>query len=62
MAKVNLVGALRRLFFEISNSFQKRLEIPKKILKKTRIFTQNQFSTKSIFYMVVIRKLITVNT
>ncbi|KAF0771757.1 hypothetical protein FWK35_00000380 [Aphis craccivora] len=26
------------------------------------IFTQNQFSTKSIFYMVVIQKLITINT
>ncbi|KAF0758019.1 Uncharacterized protein FWK35_00017864 [Aphis craccivora] len=29
---------------------------------KTGIFTQKQFSTKSIFYMVVIKKLITINT
>ncbi|KAF0765648.1 Uncharacterized protein FWK35_00014582 [Aphis craccivora] len=29
---------------------------------KTGIFTQNKFSTKSIFYMVVIQKPITVNT
>ncbi|KAF0773339.1 Uncharacterized protein FWK35_00000559 [Aphis craccivora] len=29
---------------------------------KTGIFTQNQFTTKSIFYMVVIQKLIIVNS
>ncbi|KAF0708056.1 Uncharacterized protein FWK35_00030756 [Aphis craccivora] len=30
-SKMNLVGALRRLFFEFPNSFQKRREKPKKI-------------------------------
>ncbi|KAF0755564.1 hypothetical protein FWK35_00015314, partial [Aphis craccivora] len=29
---------------------------------KTGIFTQNQFSTKSFFYMVIFQKLIIVNT
>ncbi|KAF0702576.1 Uncharacterized protein FWK35_00025123, partial [Aphis craccivora] len=43
------VGALGRSFFEIPNSFQKRREKPKKNYGKTGIFTQNQFSTKSIF-------------
>ncbi|KAF0753988.1 Uncharacterized protein FWK35_00026298, partial [Aphis craccivora] len=59
---MNLVGTLRRSFFEFPNSFQKRREKPKKSNRKTGIFTQNQFSTKSIFYMVVIQKLITVKT
>ncbi|KAF0755638.1 Uncharacterized protein FWK35_00024748 [Aphis craccivora] len=43
----------------------KKIEKNKKKKKndgKTGIFTQNQFSTKSIFYMVLIQKLITVNT
>ncbi|KAF0750516.1 Uncharacterized protein FWK35_00026338 [Aphis craccivora] len=43
---MNLVGALGRSFFEFHNSFQKRREKPKKKIKKTGIFTQNQFSTK----------------
>ncbi|KAF0765585.1 hypothetical protein FWK35_00006030, partial [Aphis craccivora] len=34
---------------KISNSFQKRQEKPLKSNRKTGIFTQNQFSTKSIF-------------
>ncbi|KAF0759490.1 Uncharacterized protein FWK35_00009212 [Aphis craccivora] len=46
------------------------LTVLKKIEKKQKrvtekrefFFTQNQFSTKSIFYMVVIQKVITVNT
>ncbi|KAE9537268.1 hypothetical protein AGLY_006291 [Aphis glycines] len=42
-----------------SNSFQKNREKQKKIDGKTGIFTQIQFSTESIFYMVVIQKLIT---
>ncbi|KAF0773973.1 Uncharacterized protein FWK35_00000210, partial [Aphis craccivora] len=43
-----------------SNSIQKNGEKQKKKKNdgKTGIFTQNQFSTKSIFYMVVIQKLI----
>ncbi|KAF0772185.1 Uncharacterized protein FWK35_00003220, partial [Aphis craccivora] len=62
--KVNLVGTFGRSFFEIPNSFQKNLEKLKKKKNdgKTGIFTQDQFLTKSIFYMVVIQKLITVNT
>ncbi|KAF0761581.1 Uncharacterized protein FWK35_00015018 [Aphis craccivora] len=60
--KLNLVGALRRSFFEFPNCFQKRREKPKKNDGKMGIFTQNQFSTKTIFYMVVIQKLITVKT
>ncbi|KAF0766829.1 Uncharacterized protein FWK35_00020115, partial [Aphis craccivora] len=43
-----------------SNSFQKNREKQKKNDGKTGIFTQNQFSTKSNFFMVVIQKLITV--
>ncbi|KAF0751538.1 Uncharacterized protein FWK35_00022092, partial [Aphis craccivora] len=43
------VGALGKSFFEFNNSFQKRREKPKKNDGKTGIFTQNQFSTKSIF-------------
>ncbi|KAF0763406.1 Uncharacterized protein FWK35_00014258, partial [Aphis craccivora] len=46
-SKMNLVGALGRSFFEILDSFQKHREKPK---KKPAIFTQNQFSTKSIFF------------
>ncbi|KAF0762890.1 Uncharacterized protein FWK35_00008993 [Aphis craccivora] len=42
-----------------SDSFQKNREKQKKNDGKTGIFTQNQFSTKSIFFMVVIQKLIT---
>ncbi|KAF0748740.1 Uncharacterized protein FWK35_00020926 [Aphis craccivora] len=45
-----------------SNSFQKNREKQKKNDEKTGIFTQNQFSTKSIFFMVVIQKLIADNT
>ncbi|KAF0771315.1 Uncharacterized protein FWK35_00002919 [Aphis craccivora] len=51
-SKVNLVGELGRSFFEFPNSFQKHQEKPKKKKKikgKTGIFTQNQFSTKSVF-------------
>ncbi|KAF0751858.1 Uncharacterized protein FWK35_00035157 [Aphis craccivora] len=40
---------LKVSFFEFPNSFQKRREKPKKNDGKTGIFTQNQFSTKSIF-------------
>ncbi|KAF0757022.1 hypothetical protein FWK35_00036312 [Aphis craccivora] len=51
--KMNLVGALEGHFLKFL-SFQKHREKPKKKkLRKTAIFTQNQFSTKSIFYMVV---------
>ncbi|KAF0773567.1 Uncharacterized protein FWK35_00006232 [Aphis craccivora] len=46
---MNLVGALGRSFFEFPNSFQKRREKPRKNDEKPGIFTQNQFSTKSIF-------------
>ncbi|KAF0766604.1 Uncharacterized protein FWK35_00003584 [Aphis craccivora] len=48
-SKVNLVDALRRSFFEITNSFQKYQEKPKKKkLRKNGNFYENQFSTKSI--------------
>ncbi|KAF0751143.1 Uncharacterized protein FWK35_00039065 [Aphis craccivora] len=43
--KVNLVGALRRLFFEIPNSFQKHWEKPKK--KKLRKY--GNFYAKPVF-------------
>ncbi|KAF0770620.1 Uncharacterized protein FWK35_00013823 [Aphis craccivora] len=43
--------------------FSKKLrKTKKKNDGKTGIFTQNQFSTKSNFFMVVIQKLITENT
>ena len=46
--KVNILGARgKKLTF--SNSFQKNREKKKKNDGKTGIFTQNQFSTKSIF-------------
>jgi len=35
---VNLVGALKRSFFEIPNSFQKSLEKPLKKSRKNRNF------------------------
>ncbi|KAF0770140.1 Uncharacterized protein FWK35_00019824 [Aphis craccivora] len=38
----------------------KKIEKNKKKVTKTGIFTQNQFSTKSNFYMAVTQKLITV--
>ncbi|KAF0765548.1 Uncharacterized protein FWK35_00008161 [Aphis craccivora] len=41
---------------------KKSRKTKKKNVGKTGIFTQNKFSTKSIFFMVVIQKLITVNT
>ncbi|KAF0759934.1 Uncharacterized protein FWK35_00022082 [Aphis craccivora] len=60
--KVNILGALYRSKVIIFQQFSKNQENKKKNDGKTDIFTQNQFSTKSIFYMVVIQKLITVNT
>ncbi|KAF0745507.1 Uncharacterized protein FWK35_00038547 [Aphis craccivora] len=60
--KVNILGALYRSKVNIFQQFSKKLRKTKKNDGKTGIFTQNQFSTKSIFYMVVIQKLITVNT
>ncbi|KAF0757732.1 Uncharacterized protein FWK35_00031216 [Aphis craccivora] len=36
--KMNLVGALKRSFFEFPNSFQKRREKPKKKLRKNGNF------------------------
>ncbi|KAF0759672.1 Uncharacterized protein FWK35_00028075 [Aphis craccivora] len=40
-SKMNLVGVLRRKFFEFPNSFQNRREKSKKNLGNTEIFTQN---------------------
>ncbi|KAF0771286.1 Uncharacterized protein FWK35_00006812 [Aphis craccivora] len=48
---MNLVGALGRSFFKFSNSFQINREKQKKNDGKTGIFTQKQFSTKSIFFI-----------
>ncbi|KAF0699056.1 hypothetical protein FWK35_00038273 [Aphis craccivora] len=47
---------------QFSNSFKKNGKPPNKSNEKTRIFTQYQFSTKSIFYMVITQKRITENT
>ncbi|KAF0765617.1 Uncharacterized protein FWK35_00003763 [Aphis craccivora] len=54
-SKLNLVGALGRSFFEFPNSFQKRRE-KREFLRKT------SFRPIRFFYMVVIQKLIIVNT
>ncbi|KAF0771804.1 Uncharacterized protein FWK35_00005474 [Aphis craccivora] len=46
-SKMNLVGALGRSFFEISNSFQKRREKPKKKLRKN-----GNFYAKPVFNQI----------
>ncbi|KAF0763442.1 Uncharacterized protein FWK35_00008824, partial [Aphis craccivora] len=52
--KMNLVGALGRLFFEFPNSFQKRREKPKKKIKEKREFLpKTSFRPNRFFYMVV---------
>ncbi|KAF0749778.1 Uncharacterized protein FWK35_00018464 [Aphis craccivora] len=59
-SKMDLVGALGRLFFEFPNSFQKRREKPKKKIKEKREFLlKTSFRPNRFFYMVVIQKLIT---
>ncbi|KAF0683613.1 hypothetical protein FWK35_00038857 [Aphis craccivora] len=57
--KMNLVGALRRSFFEFPNSFHKRLEKPKKkkIKKKREFLRKTSFRPNWFFFMVVIQKL-----
>ncbi|KAF0773110.1 Uncharacterized protein FWK35_00001564 [Aphis craccivora] len=60
--KVNILGALYRSKVNIYQQFSKKSRKTKKNDGKTEIFTQNQFSPKSIFYMIVIQKLITINT
>ncbi|KAF0772169.1 Uncharacterized protein FWK35_00012125 [Aphis craccivora] len=60
--KMNLVGALGRLFFKIPNSFQKHREKPKKIKEERKFLRKTSFRPNRFFYMVVIQKLITVNT
>ncbi|KAF0772151.1 Uncharacterized protein FWK35_00001835 [Aphis craccivora] len=59
---MNLVGALRRSFFEIPNSFQKHWEKPKKIKDKREFLGKTSFRPNRFFYTVVIQKLITVIT
>ncbi|KAE9543187.1 hypothetical protein AGLY_003098, partial [Aphis glycines] len=54
----NLEGDFRWQI-NIFQQFSKKSRKIKKSDGKTGIFTQNQFSTKSIFYMVIIQKLIT---
>ncbi|KAF0732761.1 Uncharacterized protein FWK35_00039012 [Aphis craccivora] len=61
-SKLNLVGALRRSFFEFHNSFQKRREKPKKIKEKREFLRKTSFRPNRFFYMVVIQKIITVST
>ncbi|KAF0760884.1 Uncharacterized protein FWK35_00022104 [Aphis craccivora] len=60
--KMNLVGALGKSFFEFPNSFQKRWEKPKKIKEKREFLRKTSFRPNRFFYMVVIQKLITVNS
>ncbi|KAF0753812.1 Uncharacterized protein FWK35_00021235 [Aphis craccivora] len=60
--KMNLFGALGRSFFEFPNSFQKRREKPKKNKEKREFLRKTSFRPNRFFYMVVIQKLITVNT
>ncbi|KAF0771081.1 Uncharacterized protein FWK35_00007716 [Aphis craccivora] len=60
--KMNLVDALGRSFFEFHNSFQKRREKPKKIKEKREFLRKTSFRPNRFFYMVVIQKLITINT
>ena len=49
-SKVNILGALKKSKVTFSNNFKKnRKKQQQKSDGKTGIFTQNQFSTKSIF-------------
>ncbi|KAF0748712.1 hypothetical protein FWK35_00026514 [Aphis craccivora] len=60
-SKMILDGAL----FEFPNSFQKRRKKQKKKIKEKREFlrtSKTSFRPNRFFYMVVIRKIITVNT
>ncbi|KAF0772374.1 Uncharacterized protein FWK35_00015141 [Aphis craccivora] len=61
-SEMNLVGALRRSFFEFPNSFQKHREKTKKIKEKREFLRKTSFRPNKFFYMVVNQKLITVNT
>ncbi|KAF0689212.1 Uncharacterized protein FWK35_00038176 [Aphis craccivora] len=61
-SKMNLVGTLGRSFFEFPNSFQKHLEKPKKIKEKREFLRKTSFRPNRFFYIVVIQKLITVNS
>ncbi|KAF0748960.1 Uncharacterized protein FWK35_00027054 [Aphis craccivora] len=54
--KLNLVGALKRSFLKISNSFQSNEKNQKKKLRKTGNFTQNQFLTIDFFIWLICRK------
>ncbi|KAF0715563.1 Uncharacterized protein FWK35_00028615 [Aphis craccivora] len=56
------LGALGRSFFEFPNSFQKRQKNHKNIKEKREFLRQTSFRPNRFFYMVVIQKLITVNT
>ncbi|KAF0762452.1 Uncharacterized protein FWK35_00008291 [Aphis craccivora] len=56
---MNLVGALGRLFFEFPNTPGKTR---KKIKKKREFLRKTSFRLNRLFYMVVIQKLITLNT
>ncbi|KAF0767762.1 Uncharacterized protein FWK35_00009178 [Aphis craccivora] len=49
--KMNLVGALGRSFLNFPIVFKSAGKNKKKNDGKTGIFTQNQFSTKSIFFL-----------
>ncbi|KAF0715847.1 Uncharacterized protein FWK35_00038023 [Aphis craccivora] len=61
--KMNLVGALGRSFYEFPNSFQKRREKQKKkMMEKREFLRKTSFRPNRFFYMVIIQKLITINT
>ncbi|KAF0754676.1 Uncharacterized protein FWK35_00032444 [Aphis craccivora] len=50
-SKMNLVGALKRSFFEFPNSFQKRREKPKKKIKEKREFLRNTSFRPNRFFL-----------
>ncbi|KAF0718920.1 hypothetical protein FWK35_00038488 [Aphis craccivora] len=48
-SKMNLVGALKRSFFEFPNSFQKRRENQKKIKEKREFLRKTSFRPNRFF-------------
>ncbi|KAF0755211.1 Uncharacterized protein FWK35_00016243 [Aphis craccivora] len=59
---MNLVGALRRSFFEFPIVFKSDGKNQKKIKEKREFLRKTRFRPNRFFYMVVIQKLITVNS
>ncbi|KAF0769475.1 Uncharacterized protein FWK35_00007695 [Aphis craccivora] len=62
-SKMNLVGALRLgHFLKFPIVFKSAGKTPKKIKEKREFLRKTSFRSNRFFYMVVIQKLITVNT